>query len=95
MRLIDADEFKEQVIGAALKDGTCNVVEIADALVNLIDTQPTAYDVDKVVEQLERMKKPASCPPKYVKKPCIGDTTCERCKMTYAVEIVKAGGTDT
>lgn len=48
MRLIDADEFKEQVIGAALKDGTCNVVEIANALVNLIDAQPTAYDADKL-----------------------------------------------
>lgn len=91
MRLIDADEFREQVIGAALKDGTCNVVEIANALVNLIDTQPTAYDVDKVVEQLERMKNGAICPPKYVKDPCTGDITCATCKMTYAIEVVKAG----
>lgn len=42
MRLIDADElkkeFKDSPIGLAMK--------------KLVDTQPTAYDVDKVVEEL-------------------------------------------
>nr|DAW41286.1 MAG TPA: hypothetical protein [Caudoviricetes sp.] len=47
MRLIDADELK-------------NILTVAEypcvlqtALVGIVDTQPTAYDVDKVLEQLK------------------------------------------
>ena len=59
MRLIDADLLKEN-ISKRLKsfnpDGT--EIEVADALALVstmmeIDEQPTAFDVDKVVEQLE------------------------------------------
>ena len=47
MRLIDADAFKETV-------GTSN--QIREVLCEIIDTQPTAYDVEKVLEQLEEAK---------------------------------------
>ena len=53
MRLIDADEFKEIIVTygkagfAALR---------INKICELIDSQTTAYDMDKVVEQLEEMK---------------------------------------
>lgn len=50
MRLIDADkiDFEKVFIGAS--DFAKDTREAAQ---NLIDEQPTAYDVDKVVERLE------------------------------------------
>lgn len=44
MRLIDADAFK-QVLGTNTK--------IRETFCKIIDSQPTAYDVEKVVEQEE------------------------------------------
>ena len=53
MRLIDADkiDFEKVFIGAS--DFAKDTREAAQ---KLIDEQPTAYDVDKVVEQLEKAK---------------------------------------
>ncbi|RKI90453.1 hypothetical protein D7V94_13565 [Parablautia intestinalis] len=53
MRLIDADkiDFGKVFIGAS--DFAKDTREAAQ---KLIDEQPTAYDVDKVVEQLEKAK---------------------------------------
>lgn len=47
MRLIDADFFKSQFKSDTVTGNTMH---------NIIDEQPTAYDVDKVVEQLEKAK---------------------------------------
>ena len=47
MRLIDADVFKE-IVGTETK--------LRRMVCDLIDSQPTAYDVDKVLEQLEENK---------------------------------------
>lgn len=55
MRLIDADEFKRQIVGMAIINNY--PADKANKLCELIDTQPTAYDVDKVVEQLEELWK--------------------------------------
>ena len=50
MRLIDADKINpNDVIGGNSEFAT----DIKMAMQDLIDCQPTAYDVDKVVEQLE------------------------------------------
>ena len=51
MRLIDADEFKRQIAGMAIVNGYSP--QKANALCELIDNQPTAYDLDDVVKQLE------------------------------------------
>lgn len=51
MRLIDADEFKKQISGMAIVNNY--PVEKANQLCELIDLQPTAYDVDAMVEQLK------------------------------------------
>lgn len=51
MRLIDAEEFKRQIAGMAIVSDY--PPRKANALCELIDKQPTAYDVDKVVKELE------------------------------------------
>lgn len=56
MRLIDADEFTKQIAGMAIANGY--PADKANKMCELIDCQPTAYDVDKVVEQMEEL---ASC----------------------------------
>ena len=50
MRLIDADLLKSYIIAAC--DG--QISKRADILWDVINKLPTAYDVEKVVEQLER-----------------------------------------
>ena len=47
MRLIDADKLKKEIHSAYSDD-----LEILDK----IDEQPTVFDVDKVIEQLEETK---------------------------------------
>lgn len=57
-RLIDADLLKENIsrwLKPSAPDET-EMIEVADALVSTmieIEEQPTAFDVDKVVEQLD------------------------------------------
>lgn len=84
MRLIDADKLKH-VIHCAYSDD----LEILEK----IDEQPTAFDVDKVVERLEEEKKRAF-------KLCLGtNDSTQRLKyiekeqtIALAIEIVKGGG---
>lgn len=49
MRLIDADKFKQQIAGMAIVNGYS--AQKVNKMCELIDAQPTAYDVDAVVEQ--------------------------------------------
>lgn len=53
MRLIDADTFKSQIAGMAISNNY--PANKANALCELIDAQPTAYDPDKVVEQIKEL----------------------------------------
>lgn len=48
MRLIDADRLKEVL------DRNFSHTGGAEVMCQIIDKQPTAYDIDKVVEQLRR-----------------------------------------
>ena len=52
MRLIDAELFKKQVAAMTIRNGY--IPEKANALCELIDSQPTAFDVGKVVKQLDK-----------------------------------------
>lgn len=56
MRLIDADVLKEYCIRASKSDDDFRRVSLA-TLASEIDAQPTAYDPDKVVEQLKELNK--------------------------------------
>ena len=53
MRLIDADKINpSDVIGGNNEFAS----DIRKAMQDLIDSQPTAYDVDKAIKQLEEYK---------------------------------------
>ena len=51
-----------------------------------IEGQPTAYDVDKVVEQLKIEISDCMC------WECDKNIDCDTCRAEKAVEIVKSGG---
>lgn len=55
MRLIDADKLKEAI--EEEKDDNDYMCRLClESTKEIIDNQPTAFDVDKVVEQLEQLK---------------------------------------
>lgn len=96
MRLIDADAFKSQIAGMAISNNY--PANKANAWCELIDAQPTAYDPDKVVEQLEKKKQTHKRVIEYEKK---NGTITEEFQQRKAVEvlenaiqIVKGGGVD-
>ena len=83
MRLIDADKvnFNEVFVGASeFAQDTRYVAQI------LINRQPIAYDVDKVVEQLEDRS--------TLSRPVGWTKSYEIITLKDAVEIVKGGGVD-
>lgn len=55
MRLIDADKLKE-VIEKEKDDNDYTCKLCMESTKEIIDEQPTAFDVDKVVEQLKELK---------------------------------------
>ena len=79
MRLIDVDALKKDLKSVTLSNGT---LLNTNAVLLLLDKYPTAYDVDKVVEQLKETKaymlyENMNADVKWIDK---------------AIEIVKAGG---
>lgn len=86
MRLINADALIEALNNSGVQ---------FDAEVNkIILDQPTAYDVDKVEEELNyiEMKWQKTCPPpnEYGEPMCNAD--CVECQIRRCREIVKRGG---
>ena len=59
-----------------------------EALHEYIQNMPTAYDVDKVVEELERIRAKKTCN----KEKCDTKEICRICVVDDAIEIVKQGG---
>jgi hypothetical protein len=89
MRLIDADELEGHIKILGIWDEVENkdvfTNDIKDAILKLIDAQPTAYDPDKVVEQLE--KKNGTITEEFQQRKAVE-------VLEGAIEIVKAGGVD-
>ena len=80
MRLVDADALKKDLKSVTLSNGT---LVNTNAVLYLLEEYPTAYDADKVVEQLEELRKECEDPlqdydPNYF--------------IDKAIEIVKGGG---
>lgn len=100
MRLIYADRLKDEVVKwLSTDDGIeqrdlVSIDDIAASVMQTIDEQPTAYDVDKVVEELNyiEIKWDKSCPPpnEYGEPMCGVD--CVECQIRRCREIVKRGG---
>lgn len=85
-RLIDANELKKQIAGMAIVNNY--PPEKANALCELIDAQPTAYDTDKVVEQLENERK-------FWENAYDSNLGKEKARSyEHAINIVKGGGVD-
>ena len=84
MRLIDADEFKKQIAGMAIANNY--PADKANRMCELIDQQPTAYDVDKVVERLDMERN------RMYRED--GSLMAARTNISIdkAIEIVKSGG---
>ena len=80
MRLIDADKFKGKVIASHTGSGVIKLISI--------DEVPTAYDVDKVVEQLRKMKPNIEC------FEYMNDYGEALNRYNNMMEIVDAGGVD-
>lgn len=98
MRLIDADELKRRLDNQQLMEHLCKVGKqensqnLSFALAQLIDIQPTAYDVDKVVEQLEELK--SQVPVNRILDDIIKDKPKELGQLIAygkAIEVTKAG----
>lgn len=84
MRLIDADALKEYCIRASKSDDDFRRVSLA-TLASVIDAQPTAYDPDKVVEQLEEYSN-ADEAERLGTMPVV--------ELADAIKIVEGGGVD-
>ena len=73
MRLIDADELVKFLKGCTMSNGT---LINTNTMLSVIDKMPTAYDIEKVVAELEEEKE-ISCADftKYVNEynPCLDD----------------------
>lgn len=81
-RLIDADALKKDLKSVTLSNGT---LVNTNAVLYLLEEYPTVYDPDKVVEQLEELRKECEDPlqeydPNYF--------------IDKAIEIVKGGGVE-
>lgn len=85
MRLIDADKVIEHL--EKVKKESASLVDMAHILgfQSVIDAQPTAYDPDKVAEQLEDYSD-ADKAERFGIIPAIG--------LANAIKIVKGGGVD-
>lgn len=91
MRLIDADKVLEETRrdrDYAEKHGFMDMYYERQALIDRIEAQSIAYDVDKVVEQLEELKSLVQV------NIILDDIVKLRMLIAYskAIEIVKGGG---
>ena len=91
MRLINADRLIGRFKELKGSDSLANMF-ITD-VIGQIKAQPTAYDLDKVIEELDKFAHSdicISCPKcRYVDEDNIN---CEICGALGALEIVKRGG---
>lgn len=87
MRLIDADRLKE-VIEKEKDDNDYMCRLCIESTKEIIDEQPTAFDVDKVVGELKRDK--------FIESECILSDVHQgyNAGLSRAIEIVKGGGVD-
>lgn len=84
MRLIDADKLKKDILLQNILGEP--IQNIIDRYIHIVDEQPTAFDVDKVVGELKRDK--------FIESECILSDVHQgyNAGLSRAVEIVKGGG---
>lgn len=87
MRLIDADLLKKNCKCTGEIEDYFKCVSLSE-LAKVIDNQPTAFDVDKVISELKRDK--------FVESECILSDVHQgySAGLSRAIEIVEGGGVD-
>ncbi len=82
MRLIDADRLRK-----IFEDGECPC-KLQYTLLGIVDVQPTAFDVDKVINELKRDK--------FIESECVLSDIYQgyNAGLNRAIEIVKGGGAE-
>ena len=76
--------------GHRIPERDCDNLEVTVSIKDvktIIKEQPTAYDIDKVVEQLEEIRAKKTCN----KEKCDTKELCRICVVDDAIEIVKQG----
>lgn len=98
MRLIDADELIKYIkiweIGTSISSDQKEFIDC-------VNNQPTAFDVDKVVEQIESIKEKeqGACTDEQCRfceyfNDCWDGDMCDKLALDKAIEIVKEGGVE-
>ena len=82
MRLIDADRLRK-----IFEDGECPC-KLQYTLLGIVDVQPTAFDVDKVINELKRDN--------FIESECVLSDIHQgyNAGLNRAIEIVKGGGAE-
>lgn len=84
MRLIDANKLKKDILLQNILGEP--IQKIIDRYIHIVDEQPTAFDVEKVTDEILR----ASC----IARPMGWDRKREIIETHMAIEIVKGGGVE-
>ena len=79
-------EIEKYKFGAISNDAEREYIK--KTILDFIICQPTAYDIDKVVEELNRIRAKKTCN----KEKCDTKEICRICVVDDAIEIVKQGG---
>ena len=77
--------------GHRIPERDCDNLEVTVSIKDvktIIKEQPTAYDIDKIVEKLEKIRAKKTCN----KEKCDTKEICRICVVDDAIEIVKRGG---
>ena len=96
MRLIDADKIHEHL--EKVKKESATLVDLSHIIgfQSVVDAQPTAFDVEKVVEQLDNLRKGYKIEANNINTP--PNYTCYyKGRMRgyeHSIDIVKRGGLD-
>lgn len=89
-RLIDADLFKQQIAGMALISPSFFTNKVVK-LLEIIDEQPTAFDVEAIIKELQETNKNLCDHIICCKEKC-----CEICTVNNflreQIEIIRRGG---
>ena len=92
-RLIDADKLLETLQNL---EPHCDNKDYERGMLStmnyymprIINDEPTAYDVDKIIEKLEEIRVKKTCN----KEKCDAKELCRICVVDDVIEIVKGGG---
>lgn len=95
MRLIDADVLIKDLSYLYTRNHIPIDMKAKEVLTTIME-QPTAYDVDKVVEQLKQNTHDMEiCEEQFdMNRPYFKDVPYKMIKLEDAIKIVKAGGKD-